>query len=89
MKRMKHGTILRNMYQPSFQSYLIYRGVEGEYAKCIWIINTGEKEVIHYNARFFKRDVLNDRENFPIVGYIRHRSDDYKLRESGSGKQYV
>ena len=50
---MKHGTVLRNMWQPSYESLLIYQGVEGNYAKVIWIING----VVHYGHKFYKRDI--------------------------------
>ena len=63
---MKHGTIVRNTYQPSYESLLVYTGISGEYAKCLWIIN-GEMHGIH---NFYKRDILKDREHFPIVGYV-------------------
>lgn len=63
---MKHGTIVRNMYQPSYESYLVYIGLSGDYAKCLWLIN-GEFHGLH---RFYKRDILHDREHFPVVGYV-------------------
>ena len=66
---MKHGTIVRNMYQPSFESLLVYTGASGQYAKCLWLIN-GEFRGMH---DFYKSDILNDREHFPIVGFV-----DYK-----------
>ena len=66
---MKLGTIVRNLYQPSYESLLVYMGVSGEYAKCLWIIN-GKFHGMH---KFYKRDILKDRENFPIVGHV-----DYK-----------
>ena len=66
---MKHGTIVRNMYQPSFESLLVYTGTSGQYAKCLWLIN-GEFHGMH---DFYKSDILNDREHFPIVGFV-----DYK-----------
>lgn len=66
---MRHGTIVRNLWQPSYKSYLVYLGVSGKYAKCLWIIN-GEFHGVH---DFFKRDILYDREHYPIVGFV-----DYK-----------
>lgn len=66
---MKVGTILRNEYQPSYESLLVYTGTSGKYAKCLWIIN-GEFRGMH---SFYKHDILNDREHFPIVGFF-----DYK-----------
>ena len=66
---MKHGTIVRNMYQPSFESMLVYTGASGKYAKCLWVIN-GEFHGMH---DFYKSDILYDREHFPIVGFV-----DYK-----------
>ena len=66
---MKHGTIVRNMYQPSFESLLVYTGTSGQYAKCLWLIN-GEFRGAH---NFYKSDILNDREHFQIVGFV-----DYK-----------
>ena len=62
---MKHGTILRNMYQPSYESYLVYLGTSGKYAKYIWIIN-GELKGIHN----FYKNTIEDREHYPIVGYV-------------------
>ena len=66
---MKHGTILKNMWQPSYDSILLYTGVSGRHAKCLWWIN-GEFYGMH---DFNKNDIFNDREHFPIVGYV-----DYK-----------
>ena len=66
---MKHGTILRNMWQPSYESLLVYTGASGRYAKCLWVIN-GEFHGMH---DYFKKDILEDREHFPIVGFF-----DYK-----------
>lgn len=66
---MKHGTIVRNMYQPSFESLLVYTGTSGQYAKCLWLIN-GEFHGMH---DFYKSSILHDREHFPIVGFV-----DYK-----------
>ena len=63
---MKHGTIVRNMWQPGLESYLVYMGISGEYAKCLWVIN-GKCYGIH---DFYKRDILHDREHFPVVGYV-------------------
>lgn len=63
---MKHGTILQNMWQPSYESYLVYQGVSGKYANVIWMIN-GRVEFGH---KFYKSDILNDREHFPIVGFV-------------------
>lgn len=64
---MKHGTIVQNMWQPSHKSYLIYLGTSGEYANCLWIIDGKRFDEIH---KFYKRDILHDREHFPIVGYV-------------------
>ena len=66
---MKHGTIVRNLWQPSYESYLVYMGTSGRYAKCLWLIN-GEYHGVH---NFYKKDILYDREHFPIVGFV-----DYK-----------
>lgn len=63
---MKHGTIVRNMWQPSCDSFLVYTGTSGKYAKCLWIIN-GEFHGMH---RYYKNDILTDREHFPVVGYV-------------------
>ena len=67
---MKHGTIVQNMWQPSDKSYLVYMGTSGKYANCLWIINGKLANEIH---KYYKKDILNDREHFPVVGYI-----DYK-----------
>jgi hypothetical protein len=67
---MKHGTIVQNMWQPSHKSYLVYLGTSEDYANCLWIIDGKLSDEIH---KFYKRDILNDREHFPIVGYV-----DYK-----------
>ena len=66
---MKVGTIVRNMWQPSYESLLVYTGTSGRYARCLWVIN-GEFHGMH---NFYKSDILNDLEHFPIVGYF-----DYK-----------
>lgn len=66
---MKTGTIVRNMWQPDYESLLVYTGSAGQYSKMLWILN-GKYEGVH---NYYKRDILNDREHFPIVGYV-----DYK-----------
>lgn len=71
---MKVGTIVQNMYQPSYKSYLIYRGCSGGDAKCIWVVDTGMDIKMQLNARFPKNDVLYDREHFPIVGELDFKS---------------
>lgn len=63
---MKKGTIVRNMHQPSLESLLVYMGTSGRYARCLWVIN-GE---FHGRHNFYKDDILNNREFFPIVGYV-------------------
>lgn len=73
-KNMKPGTIVKNKYQPSYESLLVYTGISGQYAKCIWIIN-GEFRGIH---NFYKNDILYDREHFPIVGFWDYKSEIVK-----------
>lgn len=63
---MKHGTIVRNLCQPSHESLLVYLGISGKYAKCLWIID-GEFYGVH---NFYKSDILKCREKFAIVGYV-------------------
>jgi len=63
---MKVGTIVRNMYQPGRESLLVYRGTTGRYAKVIWPL---EGKVL-FGHKFYKNDILKDREHFPIVGQI-------------------
>ena len=63
---MKVGTIVRNMYQPGRESLLVYRGTTGRYAKVIWLL---EGKVL-FGHKFYKSDILNDREHFPIVGLV-------------------
>lgn len=63
---MRRGTIVRNMWQPFYDSFLVYTGISGRHAKCLWVING--KLLGMYN--FFKNDIQNDREHFPIVGYV-------------------
>lgn len=63
---MKIGTIVRNMYQPNLESFIVYRGVSGQYADVIWLLD-GK---VLFGHRFYKSDILNDREHFPIVGFV-------------------
>lgn len=63
---MKRGTIV----QPSYKSYLVYLGTQGEYANCLWLINGKFPINSTTIERFYKSDILKDRENFPIVGYV-------------------
>ncbi|MBR3239125.1 MAG: hypothetical protein IKF99_11875 [Oscillospiraceae bacterium] len=63
---MKIGTIVRNMYQPSIESLIVYRGVSGQYADVIWLLD-GK---VLFGHKFYKGDILNDREHFPIVGLV-------------------
>ena len=63
---MRRGTIVRNMWQPSYDSFLVYTGIFERHAKCLWVINGKLRGI--YN--FFKNDIQNDREHFPIVGYV-------------------
>lgn len=68
---MKVGTILRNMYQPSYESYFVFRNFSGNDALGIWVIITDKGEHhIQWSARFPKEHIQNDREHFPIVGQI-------------------
>ena len=63
---MKHGTRVRNMWQPNFESYLVYMGANDQDAYCLWFID-GKCYGIH---NFPKRHILNDREHYPVVGYV-------------------
>lgn len=63
---MKIGTIVRNMYQPGRESLLVYRGTAGRYANVIWLL---EGKVL-FGHKFYKSDILHDREHFPIVGAV-------------------
>lgn len=67
---MKHGTILRNLWQPSYESYLVYIGTSGRYALCLWLVNGHFMTSAFTLEKFFKNDILTDREHFPIVGYV-------------------
>lgn len=67
---MKRGTIVRNLFQPSYKSYLVYLGTQGEYANCLWLIDGKFPSSSTTIERFYKSDILKDRENFPIVGYV-------------------
>ena len=68
---MKIGTIVRNTYQPSYESLLVYAGTSGRYAKCLWVLN-GEFRGMH---NFYKEDILRDREHFPIVGFFDYKKE--------------
>ena len=70
---MKIGTIVQNMYQPNYKSYLVYRGCSGDDAKCIWVIDTGKEIKMQLNARFPKK-IVTDREHYPIVGELDFKS---------------
>lgn len=63
---MKLGTIIKNNWAGSKNptKYFVYTGVKGEHATGMCVVN-GKIETQNY----YKRDVLNDRENFEIVGY--------------------
>ena len=78
---MKIGTIVRNTYQPSYESLLVYTGTHGNYAKCLWIIN-GEFRGQH---NFYKGDILYDREHFPIVGYFDYKKEFVRLVREAVG----
>ena len=68
---MKHGTILRNLWQPSYNSLFVYMGTSGKYAKGLLVIESGTRPTrVDYGTHYFKDAILNDREHFPIVGYI-------------------
>ena len=65
---MKRGTIVRNLWQPRHESLLVYMGTDGKYANMLWLLD-GKFEGKHH---FYKQDILYDRENFPIVGYVNY-----------------
>ena len=67
---MKRGTILRNLWQPSYESYLVYLGTQGKYAKCLWLINGKFVNSSTKEESFYKKDILHDREHYPVVGYV-------------------
>lgn len=79
---MKHGTIVRNLWQPGHDSFLVYMGVSGRYARVIWLFD-GKLEGIH---RFYKSDILNDREHFPVVGYVNYEKVLTDAIKNGVGK---
>ena len=63
---MKHGTILRDLYQSKHYSLFVYMGVSGKYAKCFRVVD-GEFFGVY---DLLKKDILNDREHYPIVGHV-------------------
>ena len=69
---MKHGTIVRNMWQPSYKSYFVYMGTSGQYAKGLSVVDTCDGDDVHvnYGIHYYKDHILKDREHYPIVGYI-------------------
>ena len=67
---MKHGTILRNLWQPSLMSLFVYMGTSGKTAVGLVVIEGDSGVYVDYGNHYFKQDILNDREHFPIVGYI-------------------
>lgn len=79
---MKKGTILMNKFQPSHESLLIYMGISGNYAKCLWFID-GK---FYGRNNFYKKDILNDRAHFPIVGYVDYEKVLLEAVRSGIGK---
>ena len=70
MDKITKGTILRNMYQPDYDSFLIFLEYKDRSAKCIWIIDTHKEVQIKYDTNFYKRSIANDRLHYPIVGHI-------------------
>lgn len=76
---MRKGTIVRNLCQPSRESLLVYMGVSGRYAKCLWFIN-GK---FHGRHDFYKSDILNDRGKFPIVGHVDYEKVLYEAIKNG------
>lgn len=68
---IKHGTILRNMWQPQYRSYFVYRYSNGTYAHGISLILTDYNEMeLRWDAKYPKKDIMLDREHFPIVGHL-------------------
>lgn len=67
---MRRGTVLRNLWQPTHESYLVYLGTHGEYSKCLWLLDGKFPSSGTHEESFYKQDILNDREHFPIVGYV-------------------
>ena len=65
------GTIVRNMYQPSYKSYFVYRYTEkGEAHGLSYIATNLGEESFRWDITFDKKAVEKDREHFPIVGHI-------------------
>ena len=67
---VKKGTILRNLYQPNYESYFVFRMYSGNDALGIWVIKTDKGIKVKWSSRFPKDDIQNDREHFPIVGHL-------------------
>ena len=67
---MKKGTILRNLYQPNYESYFVFRKYSGNDALGIWLIKTDKEIKVKWSSRFPKDDIQKDREHFPIVGHL-------------------
>lgn len=65
---MKKGTIVKNMWQSNHESLLVYMGTNGKYTDMLWLLD-GKFRGKH---QFYKHDILEDRENFPIVGYVNY-----------------
>ena len=63
---MKKGTIVKNMWQSNHESLLVYIGTNGKYADMLWLLD----EKFRGKHQYYKHDILGDRENFPIVGYV-------------------
>ncbi len=79
---MKKGTIVKNMWQPSYESLLVYMGTNGKYADVLWLVN-GKFRGKH---RFYKHDILEDREHFPIVGYVDYEKVMVDAIRNGTGE---
>lgn len=68
---MKKGTIFRNLYQPGYESYFVFRTFSGNDALGVWVVKTNDGKVnLKWDARFPKCDIQKDREHFPIAGQL-------------------
>ena len=62
-------TVYKNNWA-GYETYFIRMGNSGQYAKGIALRNFNGKWKVDFHATFYRSDLRNDREHFPIVGRL-------------------
>lgn len=72
---MKKGTILKNLWA-GYETYFIYMGFPVRVGRAEaskvggYSLSKIKGKWIFARAQYYRKDIINDREHFPVVGHI-------------------